>query len=162
MILDIFVPGRPRTKGSLKPIINWAAQSYRMVEQVGESSVWRRMVSDAAVLAISDPAVDDDGRPIMKGRKQMRRLRVGYPFDCAVRVTCIAAFEREHDDADEYPIKIGYGDSDKLLRNVLDALTDAKVYRDDCLVTTAYLRKTFVGGRLEQSGIHIMVTECGE
>lgn len=150
ILIDTFVEGRPRTKGSLKPIVNWASQKVMMVEQVGLSTAWRRTVSNHMVALVA--------------RKEGKgwRLMNGWPRRKAVSVALVFVFEREHGDGDEWPVKVGYGDVDKLTRNVLDALTDAKVYADDSLVRVVTARKVFVGDAEDRAGVRVTVEGLDE
>jgi len=107
-LVDIWVPGHPKTKGSL------TNQGGRMVESVRGSGDWRR--------AIADRAEAD-----MRNRHGIDPRGV-EPFDGPVSVTFIAVLPTE--DVTHH----GTGDVDKLARNLLDALQDARVYRDDTQV----------------------------
>lgn len=147
--LDVFVAGRPRTKGSMKPIIDWVAQRWHMEEQVKESKSWRiRMVNE-----VMKEIASSCGVPMSAGGWKL----AGLPWGGPVSVGLEFVFPRETRDVAGYPIARRYGDSDKLARNVLDALTDAKVYEDDSHVTSMWATKRFVdlGG---QAGVRITAT----
>lgn len=144
--IDVWVAGRARTKGSLRPVHNLGTGRVRLIEEVKESGPWRRAISNAVVREIAMP---DAG----KGRY---RLREGFPWDGPVSVAVHCRFPRENGDTADHPIDIRYGDSDKLLRNVLDALTDAKLYADDRQVTMVSLRKAFVCPEYPKPGMRIM------
>jgi Holliday junction resolvase RusA-like endonuclease len=149
--LTVFVPGRPRTKGSLKPVANWATQQVHMEEQVGQSKAWRRHVANEVIKHIA--VKDGNGK---------YRLRNDYPITAPVIVNLLFIFSREHvqwtESPDGWPTEIYYGDIDKLTRNVLDALTDARLYRDDSLVIEVVSRKRFAVGS-EAAGVLIQVTK---
>lgn len=130
-IIKIFIPGRPRTKGSLRAETNIGTGRTRMVEQVAESVVWRRMVSNEVIKNITTEI------------GSRRRLLRGFPLDVACEVYCDFFFPRERGDDADFPVAIRYGDTDKLLRNVLDALKDARLYTDDRLVQRAWGDKWF-------------------
>lgn len=64
------------------------------------------------------------------------------------------------DDAPGWPIARGSGDSDKYLRAVCDALTDAHVWHDDVQAVESHVRKVYVNGgidALEQPGAVIRI-----
>lgn len=142
--LDVFVAGRPRTKGSMKPIVNWATQKVHMEEQVKESKPWRiRMVNEVMKRIASEcgVAMSPEGWAL-----------AGLPWVGPVSVGLEFVFPREVRDVAVWPIAIRYGDSDKLTRNVLDALTDAKVYGDDSQVVALNVIKWFVDERAGETG----------
>jgi len=111
-----------------------------MEEQVKDSKAWRVAVSNAAVRAITDE--------IINGLK----LKEGYPHHgpVIVSMTFLIPSTGRVDRDVESPIGRQYGDLDKLIRNVLDALTDARVYADDSQVITLACSKKYanvaVGG----------------
>lgn len=100
VVLEVFVPGHAKTKGSLEK------QGHRLVESVVGSKTWRSKMAYMArgICGGVAPAVG----PV------------------AVRLVFWLPVE---DVAAGRP-----GDIDKLARNALDALTDAKVYADDVQV----------------------------
>lgn len=123
-VLAMFtVPGRPKPKGSLQPIVS--AGRYRgMREGVEGSSAWRTMVKQAAQR--SNPHL---------------RLRSHQPETGAVLLTVAFYFARPKSGQGlllPWPtISDGInavGDTDKLIRNVGDALKDAGVIKDDSLI----------------------------
>lgn len=116
MTLTWFVAGTPRPKGSLEPQIvrgggGRATGRVRMVEGSPDSTRWRRTMA---------MAFRDEVRP---------------PLDGPVVVSCGFWFDRSRYGPDTrklpYPTGKTIADLDKLVRNVLDALTDAQVYFDD-------------------------------
>lgn len=149
--IDVWVAGRARTKGSLRPVHNLGTGQVRLIEEVRESGPWRRAISNAVVREIATP---DAG----KGRY---RLREGFPWDGPVAVSVICELPRENGDTADEPIDIRYGDSDKLLRNVLDALTDAKLYADDRQVIRVALEKRFVSELHPEPGMRIVAWREG-
>ena len=151
VLLDTFVNGRPRTKGSLKPIINWSTQKYRMVEQVEQSKPWRLAISNHVIKTL---ACDRPVSPALW-------TELGLPYDRPVSVEMSFTFALNRvdvgpADADGWPVGIGWGDIDKLTRNVLDALTDAKLYRDDSLVVAISATKSFARD-LRSAGVSLRV-----
>jgi Holliday junction resolvase RusA-like endonuclease len=111
VLLMCWVDGTPRPKGSLKVV---SARGRRPVlrEQSTDSSAWRDTVAWTA-------------------RRELNLPATGYPTQIPVELACTFAFERPESNTDEEPTSGGIGDLDKLLRNVGDALTDAKVIADD-------------------------------
>jgi hypothetical protein len=136
MELDVWVAGRPRTKGSLRPVKAPGSGRVKMVEEVRQSSEWRRTIVNAAVLEISEPAAG--GRRVLHG---------GWPMLGAVAVTLAFYFAPTAEALKtglHFPITRYYGDVDKLTRNVLDALQDAHVYGDDAHVARLTTDKRWV------------------
>lgn len=117
-LVAFFVPLRPRTKGSLKPVAvtNKAGKLQRifMKEQIEAGPIWRDRCATEAQAAIGD--------------------RIGFPYEGDVSVTCVFRFQRRPGDDRPRPTSRYYGDLDKLMRNAWDALTDAQVIKDDSLV----------------------------
>ena len=115
-VRNTFVAGHPRPKGSLEPqmVRNGAGRltgKVRMVEASPEGPRWRRTIAQHVV-------------------------RLGWtPILGPCWVTCIFWFDRPTDEPTEaqgeYPCTPYIGDIDKLVRNVLDALQDAKLYAND-------------------------------
>jgi Holliday junction resolvase RusA-like endonuclease len=116
-VLSFWVPGPPKTKGSLQPRAPRchccpACKGYVGTPQLRDSAGsgrWRKLVAYQAGQAIA-ASPDFDGI---------------ITQDVAVDLT----FGLLGD-----PVVAGAGDLDKLYRNVLDALTDAGVYEDDVQV----------------------------
>lgn len=126
-LIDIWVEGHPRTKGSLKPIKK-PGGGYRMIEQVAESGIWRTKVKETVLAEIADHLGKVDG-------KDRWRLREGWPIrDRPVIIAAEFYFDRPGANVDVYPTNRHFGDLDKLLRNVFDALQDAGLYKDDAQV----------------------------
>lgn len=117
-VLALWVPGRPRTKGSLKHV-----GRGRIVEDHRHSKPWREAIQRACVAEV--------------------RRRCGdwwQPVARPVLVDAVFHFERLGALAQTMPypcVNAGIyacGDEDKLRRNVLDALEGAGVLADDCWV----------------------------
>lgn len=136
-ILKIWVPGRPRTKGSLAGG-RTGAGSIRMTDSV-LSKTWRKAIEDRTVPLIADPVVVND--------RTRWQLREGWPLAGPIVVSAIFSFRRLAKDEEVRPIGHRYGDLDKLLRNVFDALQSAKVYAEDCQVSSlGRVEKRFAEG----------------
>jgi Holliday junction resolvase RusA-like endonuclease len=115
-VLNFWVPGPPKTKGSLTaraprchccPACRGYVGQPQLRDSVG-SGRWRKLVAYQAAQAM--------------GQLPWGGLIIG---PVAVDLT----FGLLGD-----PVATGAGDLDKLYRNVLDALTDAGVYKDDVQV----------------------------
>lgn len=117
-VLDVFVPGHPKTKGSLDHI-----GQGKMRENVQGSKAWRQLMAyrlRQAWNAENEVA----GWPDRVPRE---------PLAGAVRVS--AMFYLPCARGQRSLIARGSGDVDKLVRNLLDALTDSGVIKDDAQVT---------------------------
>lgn len=125
--VTVWVPGRPRTKGSLKPVhIRTGAGRCKVgLTEDGEFSVaWKK----AMIRAIREQAVC-----------------ARWPH--AVYVSLTFVFEREGGDSSPWPTGRQYGDVDKLERNVLDALTQSGLIFDDALVVDGRRAKRFAAAK---------------
>lgn len=130
--LEVWVPGRPKTKGSMR-VVN--GRKGVLTESVEGSKRWRELMRYATVEAMKRDLVRVGGgasRWPLTGP-----VGVGLAFGMPVLSTGGRA-----------------GDLDKLARNVLDALTDAGVYGDD--VQVAYLIAS-KEGPVEHAGVTIRV-----
>jgi Holliday junction resolvase RusA-like endonuclease len=116
VILRTYVPGRPRSKGSLK---NWCMKdrrhTIRSEEQVKDSHAWRVKVAHQ---------VQRECRGAFG-----EHLRLEIPVELRV----VYFFDRTAEDRPDeaYPVAMGIGDLDKLDRNIGDALTSSGVIKDD-------------------------------
>jgi len=117
VITEVWVPGEPKTKGSL----TFRGNGY-VEENVKGSARWRRLVASAVRAdlrrrhaSLPSPAYMASAVPVGV------RLQFWLPASASML-------------ADRAPVKPGSGDVDKLVRNVLDALTDAHAYVDDVQV----------------------------
>lgn len=115
LLTECFVPFPPKTKGSMRSYGRTAGGKERLVQDVVDSEKFADMVTHA-----------------VKQDRQYRGLT--EPFDGSVAVRCIFWVTRPVKLAGWSDIPATWtraGDLDKLLRNVLDALTKAGVYNDD-------------------------------
>lgn len=121
VVARLFVPGRPRTKGSLKPVHQRVAPGkcrVSLTEDHALSTPWKKKM----MAAMRPLAVSEYGGP--------------------VEVHCFFRFAREQavgggvwpSHASAWPTAPDIGDEDKLRRNVLDALTQSHLLADDALV----------------------------
>lgn len=131
--LTFRVTGTPAPKGSLRHVGNG-----RLVEQVKGSAPWRKAVaaaaSDAAdvydVLTLTGPVEVCVDVVVARPRSALRRV---------------------------WPITRSSGDIDKHARNILDALVDAGVIRDDSQVVSLNVSKTY--GDDGRAGAYIRVAQ---
>ena len=121
LLLDVFVPGAPKTKGSL----NFKGGG-RVEQSVKGSTRWAQLIEYRVREAWNAPSAPEERDPYI-GPVRMA-LTYWLP------VTDEAAL-----------IKQGSGDIDKLERNVLDALTKAGVYADDAQVVACVHEKRVAG-----------------
>jgi len=134
VIARLFVAGRPRTKGSLKPIHIRGGKGrpcrVSLTEDHEQATVWKKTM--IRVLA-----------PLSK----VPALRHSWPYPGPVEVHAFYRFERQAtvlggvelampvpSHQTEWPTAMDIGDEDKLRRNLLDALTQSGLLADDRLV----------------------------
>jgi Holliday junction resolvase RusA-like endonuclease len=127
---ETFVSGRPRPKGSWKPVR--VGVKTRLLPDNARSKPWEVLVHFAAAQAFRG---DPWGKDVAVGlhvrfvfRRPKKHFRTGR-FSNVLR-----------DDAPRFPI--GKPDADKLLRTVMDALTGV-VYVDDCQVVDPHCPKVY-------------------
>jgi Holliday junction resolvase RusA-like endonuclease len=140
----LWVPGRPRTKGSLKPVhIRSGAGKCRvsLTESGGESEAWKKIMIT-----------------VIRGSVECAR----YPHPVKVDTEFVFAPETQADidgiagRSRPWPAQNRYGDEDKLRRNVLDALTQSALIFDDALVIGGTTLKRWARDG-EQGGVWIEV-----
>lgn len=142
-LLDVTVPGIPVTEGSLKHV-----GGGKMIPDSAALKPWRDAV---IVLAKSGWR----GKPALLGPVEVHILFALPKPESAP--------ENWRDIPEEmYPIRRGKGsgDTDKLERAIGDALTKAKVYRDDVQIIDLVGRKRFADGpdcHLKKPGAHILL-----
>jgi Holliday junction resolvase RusA-like endonuclease len=138
ILAQVWVPGRPRTKGSLK---FWCTRGrdhkVRVEEQVADSGKWRKHVAT------------------LIQQVQLREYGNLLKLDAPVEVRTVYFFQRDQEDMSDqpYPVAITTGDLDKLDRNVGDALTMSGLIKDDKLIVHGPRGKFWAA----QAGAQIMV-----
>lgn len=139
------VNGRPRTKGSLKPITP-RGQRTRLVEDHPHSKPWRMKI--ARELQRLMPELADPNHA---------------PHEGAVELTVTFWFAQEGPTAKTLPyptVNAGVyanGDLDKLERNLMDALKDARLIADDSLCVGMSSKKRWANS-YAAPGIDVLVT----
>lgn len=144
LLAEVWIPGRPRSKGSLK-VITPRGQKPRLIEDHKHSKPWRqRMVNGFRLIA-----------PLS---------RAELPYAGPVSVVATFVFERHGETSKTLPwptLNAGVnaqGDLDKLLRNLLDALQDAEVIADDAQVCEVITSKIWGG----EAGVRVSVFALDE
>lgn len=135
-LLAFRVDGKARPKGSLTPVpVKGRPGKFWLKESSTDGPLWRRHVKAGAHRALRLGGVTAGAV-------------TGFPTVLPVRVVMRFGFERivgTKVEGGEYaPVSQYFGDLDKLIRNVLDALTDAGVYVDDRQVTRCEAEKSYV------------------
>ncbi len=136
LILQVFVPGRSRTKGSLKPIHipgrNGRPCRVSLTEDHKYSEPWKQRIMYEAVRALAR----NGERP--RAYAEAVEIFCFFRFERTLAVTQIVGGGAlpgvvipSHDTP--WPTAADIGDEDKFRRNVLDALTQAGVIADDRL-----------------------------
>lgn len=157
----VFVPGRPRTKGSMRPVhVKMGPGRCRVsLTESGEHSIaWKKSMIAAlraeCVCAAWPGAVVVDTFFRFDASAGQERKRVAAELNAGLA-----------DDPHLWPVEsagaYAHGDEDKLRRNVLDALTQSGLIADDCLVVDGRSPKRFTRPGEEQ-GVVIVVRPARE
>lgn len=153
VITECWIPGIPKTKGSL----NFRGNGY-VEENVKGSARWRRLVAAAVRTDLLKRWNGIQGDPA--GGPVGVRLQFWLPIESVPHadVTSLGkAPGSEMLPIHVAPIAVRSGDLDKLVRNVLDALTDAKAYADDVQVVRVIADKFACEPELgETAGLALM------
>lgn len=141
-LVDVWVPGKARPKGSMRPIGNG-----RMVESNEASPEWRAQLARAFWRDYHERELSNQDSVQPWGR----------PVDVAV-----AAYFNRRGATSVCPDSVATGDVDKLLRNVLDALQGPRkgvrgVLADDALVQHGVIDPFWVRDDLPE-GMWVIVT----
>jgi Holliday junction resolvase RusA-like endonuclease len=143
--IAFFVPGDPKTKGSLQPRQRRCRCTPNCPGYLGKAQLrdsegstrWRKLVA------------------YVVGR-EMRDRASEFPWSGSLLVEL--AFSLKVEDAAGGETRAHVGDLDKLIRNVLDALQDAGLYLDDVQVVEIFSSKRAVSGN---PGVWIKVAHAG-
>ena len=132
VLAEVFVPGRPKTKGSLDIVRARPGARTIVTENVKGSKEWRQLVArDLAAWRIRMGHVDPFLGPVA--------ARILFALPVPVGVARSVGSEVAGSPA----IATRSGDLDKLVRNILDAGQDAGVYRDDVQVCKIITGKVY-------------------
>lgn len=142
MILDVFVPGIPRPKGSMNAGI---ARTGRAYVYHADSTMKPWADSITAIVSTRMNQLGVAARPMFTG-----------PVRCTVQFV----YADLKSDNTRY-WKSTAPDGDKLERAVWDALTNAKVWEDDARVVDWAGSKVYMNALpLSQAGVYITVSEA--
>lgn len=142
LIEDLWIPCPadmfgPRPKGSLQPKGNrYGKGPVKLVESVIDSTRWKTVMTNALQADVSELAIPESpGAVWLKSIGGWRRLRDGFPFVGDVAVAALFLMPRRPVDireGRERPTGDSiFGDTDKLCRNLGDAIEAAGVVADD-------------------------------
>ena len=138
--LTITIPGHPAPKGSLKCIGGRGGKGHVLIEDNARTKDWRTVVSYWCKRKWPADQAAGTGQPV----------GVEITFTLPRPKGHYGTGRNAHQLKDRYagtlPVGHSTGDTDKLLRLILDALQDAEVLPDDCAVIETVARKTYVDG----------------
>ena len=132
VILRTFIPGNPKTKGSLKPYPTRKRNGTVICilkEQVIGSENWKNVMIEHFSAIIQDPTKFD--RSLL------------CPFDGACELEARFMLPRPPSVKTKYPTSQFDGDLDKLMRNLGDALEQSGVLNNDARLVDETIIKRF-------------------
>lgn len=141
-LAQVWVPGRPRTKGSLRATCTRDARhTIRYQQETKDSKAWQRHVATA----VQTDMITRHGGILLLER--------------AVTVQAVYFFRREDEDMswEPYPTAITVGDLDKLERNVGDALTQSLLVADDKFIVQTTQMKFW--GNTAGVQLHVLLAD---
>lgn len=130
----IVIPGDPAGKGSMKCV--GQKGRHQLVEDNARTKPWREKVADACRRKLAAYTAGK-GQPVgadITFTLNRPKGHYGTGRNAGVLKTSAPAF----------PVSHSTGDTDKLVRLILDALQDADVLPDDCAVVDANARKRYI------------------
>jgi Holliday junction resolvase RusA-like endonuclease len=141
-VLEIHVLGLPAPQGSKRGFVNPHTGRVAMVESSKKVKPWREAVKHAAFDVVGQREGTGDPFAILG-----EALYVETTFTMPRPKSHYRTGRNAHllrDNAPAWPA--GKPDEEKLTRSTRDALTDAGVWTDDCLVVRAKTTKSYPGG----------------
>ncbi len=154
LLASFFVEGRARTKGSLTPQPGYGKGGRKVIHMVDspQSTAWLKAM-------VREIRKQCGIAPTAGGRKIMGFTPA--PYEGPVAVTATFYFEREDIPSHQtpFPTSIDIGDIDKLLRNLLDALTYSGLIKDDRLVVRSPADKCWTGFECKRPGVKASVVK---
>lgn len=133
------IPGHPAPKGSLKCIGGRGGRGHVLIEDNERTKPWRETI--AGWLRAKWPTGQQaEKRQPIGAEVTVTIDRPGYHYG-----TGRNAGQIKPTHAGAYPVGHDTGDIDKHARLLLDALQDAGVLPDDCIVVDLHVRKAYVG-----------------
>jgi Holliday junction resolvase RusA-like endonuclease len=146
MALDITVVGTPKPQGSHRAFINQKTGRAIVTDDNTKTKTWKQDVRAAAIDALS-------GRSPAEGPVEVTIAfalpRPGYHFGSGRNAGVLKTTAPMY--VDKKP------DIDKLVRSTLDALTEARVFKDDAQVAALNVVKGYATDP-QKPGAHITVT----
>lgn len=125
------VVGTSKTKGSLKNVAR-KGQKPHLAEQVAGSTAWKDKMKKAFQRLVR---AGDGSNPAL--------ALPGYPYNESVVVYATFVFEKPATFKGEFPNTMTFGDTDKLQRNLGDALQQSGVLREDSRIIEWHAVKRF-------------------
>jgi crossover junction endodeoxyribonuclease RusA len=118
------IDGRPRPKGSM---VCQGGRQHRLVESVKDSTAWKLTMIRAIRAEYGIVPIKDGNRVV--------GWRDWEPINTPIGVGAVFMFWPENGvTEDKYPIGRVYGDTDKLCRNLGDAMEQSGLIKDDNLI----------------------------
>jgi Holliday junction resolvase RusA-like endonuclease len=137
LVVEFFVPGIPVQQGSKTAFVNRHSGRAAVTDQnKAKLRPWRQTVTATAADSYSGDRVEG---PVL--------FVAEFRF---VRPASVSAKKRPHPSVKP--------DLDKLLRALMDGVTDAGLWRDDALVVEAHVSKVYA----ERPGVQVRIGEFRE
>ena len=133
------VAGRAVPQGSKRAFVNKSTGRAMMLESSSRHKHWRQLVALCAQESKRRPDVPLDEPVIVAVTFSFARPKSHYVIRKTGNLLKM--------DAPLWATSRAIGDIDKLLRSVLDAITDAGWIRDDSLIARVFADKTYTTGR---------------
>lgn len=149
LVLQAWIPGRPVPQGSKSAMMPKHMKRPVLVDSNADRlKPWRAQVTSVMLDARRLEAVDVPVRVTAEFRFRRPKAHYGSGRNAAqLKASATAA-----------PAGRGQGDVDKLVRALLDGMTDAGVYVDDCQVVELHARKAWGA----DEGVHVWVETMGD